>query len=465
MVDLALAAQAFVWVMVCAAFVATRQASMFHPLSGYLVFHGLVFVVRPLLVHFLGFDAMWIYTGFEPTELQFVKALEVSSLALMVFASVTLMTGWCKTQFSAPATFSRDQVTALKVITVLLVPVVAYSIKSNLLGDVRGERVGGTFIMKGVNGYTAEAQYMAGPLICAWLAVTRFKPQALWIILPYIFYRSYSGWSRWTLLLIFISIALIYGWLKRIKWPPAWAFVGALPLLMLFHALGQNREYFQQVLRGEEYRRPVEHPGAALAEKWRVKYDGPDFANFDFLTFVVSVVPERSGMYNYGSPFLAIFTEPIPRKLWPGKPIGAPVRSFDLNQYGNFIGMTPTLAGAGWMSGGWVGVTIMLGGLAAVLGRYHRWFWAHAGGSPLKVLWYLVVVAMLPQFYRDGGINVVKFIFWNVSPLILWAIATWILQGCRVPVEVYRSAPHSALRVVIPGAISRGPTSEKASFD
>jgi len=460
MVEIALFAQLLLWLSIWGVFLVSRQASMFHPLSLYLLFHGLVFVLRPFLVHFLGFNAMWNYMGFEPTDQQFLRALEVSSFALVVFASVSLLTGWCRPQFSTPPPFSQEQVTALIIVTVILAPLIAYSIKSSLSGDVSGERIGGTYIMTGATGYTAEAQYMAGPLICAWLAVTRFKPQALWIVLPYIFYRSYSGWSRWTLLLLFMGIALIYGWLKRMKWPPAWSLVCALPLVMLFHALGQNREYFQQLIRGEEYRRSVEHPGAALAEKYRTKYDGPDIANFDFLTFVTAVVPEQTQIYTYGGQYLQLFTEPIPRKLWPGKPVGAPVRSFNLNQYGNFTGMTVTLPGDGWMSGGWIGLAITMGVVGALLGIAHRWFWRNSALN-LKAVMYLVGLAMLPQWFRDGGISIAKFVFWNLSPLVLWAFVTWLVGGANVPLEVGRYPLGASLRLIRPGKERAGAALEE----
>ena len=48
--DLALAAQVLVWLGVIQVFLMTRQASLYHPLSVYLLFHGLTFVARPLLV-------------------------------------------------------------------------------------------------------------------------------------------------------------------------------------------------------------------------------------------------------------------------------------------------------------------------------------------------------------------------------------------------------------------------------
>ena len=53
--ELALAGQVLVWLAVIQVFLMTRQASLYHPLSVYLLFHGLTFVARPLLVYYLGF--------------------------------------------------------------------------------------------------------------------------------------------------------------------------------------------------------------------------------------------------------------------------------------------------------------------------------------------------------------------------------------------------------------------------
>ena len=453
MLDLALTAQVLIWLLVAAVFLASRQASVYHPLTIYLALHGIVFVLRPLLVHYLDFDAMWKYMTFEPSEQDFIRALEVSSFGLVVFALATLAFGWCRTEFAkpVPSVSSRDHVAGLVVVTVLLAPIIAYSLHASLSGGVRGEHIGGTYVMTGSSGYTAEAQYMAGPLICAWLAVKRFKWQALLLTFPYVLYRSYAGWSRWTFLLFFLAMTLIYAWQKRIKWPPTWAVFAAVPLLLLFHALGQNREYVQQLLRGEEYRRPVSNPGARILEKWRSKYDGPDFANFDFLTFVTAVVPERTGTFTRGAQYLQLFTEPIPRKLWSEKPAGAPVTFFNLNNYGNFLGMTVSLAGDGWISGGWIGVAITMGIVGAMVGSLHRWFWRRTENN-MVALFYLVGLAVLPQWLRDGGISIAKFVFWNLSPLLLWMAVTWFIRGCRIPAYCVTLPSGGRFRVMRPAS-------------
>jgi len=42
-----LAFQAIVWLLIAFMFLRGRSASVFHPFSFYLAFHGLVFVIRP----------------------------------------------------------------------------------------------------------------------------------------------------------------------------------------------------------------------------------------------------------------------------------------------------------------------------------------------------------------------------------------------------------------------------------
>jgi hypothetical protein len=454
--ELALMGQVLFWLLVAGVFLASGQASIFHPLAVYLCFHGLVFVLRPILVHCLAFSHNFVYMMFEPSDRQMIFALAVSSVALLVFSSTCLVFGWRKPGFATPepAPFKETQRKALIWLTLILVPPIAYSIHSNLSGGLQGEHIGGTFVLTGATGYTLEAQYMAGPLICAWLAVARFRGPVLLLLLPYIFYRTYSGGSRWTLLLLFLALTLVYAWEKRIKWPPLWAVICVVPLLYLFQAIGENRGALADYLSGGEFVHDRTVEGMTATEKLRVKYDGPDFANFDFLTYVTAMVPRRTGTYTYGSQYLQLFTEPIPRKLWPGKPAGAPVRSFNLNNYGNFLGMTPTLAGDGWMSGGWIGLVVTMGIVGGLLGLAHRWFWQRVESNMASVV-YLVGLAMLPQWYRDGGISIAKFVFWNLSPLALWLGLAWLLGRRLVPVASVLLPRGARVRLINAGSSVR----------
>ena len=451
MLELALIGQVLLWLIVIGVFLAIGQASIYHPLTIYLAFHAVVFVLRPLLVIGLGFDEEWMYMGFEPSAVHLIRSLAASSTGLVIFAITSLAAGRTRTHFPdpVPAQFSTVQLRALIVTTVLLAPLILYSARQAVSGGMQGSNIGGTFVLTGASGYTLEAQFMAGPIICAWLAVTRFRWQALALLLPWIIFRSYAGLARWTIVLLLIAIALVYGWQKRSKWPPAWAILVAIPAYVLFHTLGANRAYFQQLWAGERQLEEVGQPGATRFEKFKAKYDNPDFANFDYLTFIVAVVPERTGTYNYFSQYLALFTEPIPRKLWPGKPAGAPVSFFNLNRYGDFLGRTYSLVGDGWMSGGWIGVAVTLGIAGLLLGFTHRWFWRNSG-NPWRSLVYLVGLAMLPQWFRDGSISIAKFLFWNLSPLLLWAGISW-LMGSRLAPSYSVLLPRGAKLALVSG--------------
>ena len=45
--------------------------------------------------------------------------------------------------------------------------------------------------------------------------------------------------TRWTIVLLFLSIVLIYAWQKRIKWLPIWALICAVPVILLFKSIGE----------------------------------------------------------------------------------------------------------------------------------------------------------------------------------------------------------------------------------
>jgi len=449
--ELALTGQVLVFLIVIGVFLATGQASIFHPLTTYLLFHGIAFVVRPLLVHYFDFNGEWRYMHLEPTEAQLIQSLVISSVGLVVFAVSSIVLGKCETKFAGNTLpdFTANEKLGLYLTTIILLPLVLYSILRSTHGGFQGELVGGTFILTGDTGYTIEAQFMAGPLICAWLAVTRFRWFALLPLIPYIAYRSYAGMARFTFVLLFLALTLVFAWQKKIKWPPLWAGACVIPLFILFQTIGANRGAFQDYLAGGHFFRVQSTEGMSAREKLQEKYDGPDFANFDFLTYVTVAVPAKTGTYTYGSQYLQLFTEPIPRKLWPGKPVGAPVGFFNLNNYGNFVGRTVSLVGDGWMSGGWVGLLVTMAIVGALLGWAHRWFWKNMD-SNLPALFYLVGLAMLPQWFRDGGISISKFVFWNLSPLVLWAGLTWLLGNRLMPGFTVLLPPGSRIRIVMP---------------
>jgi hypothetical protein len=431
MIELALAAQLIVWLAIAAAFLASRQASLLHPATIYLGFHGLVFVLRPLLVHYFGFDANWKYMLFQPTESNFVAALEVSSLGLVCFVGASLWCGWSRfPSGSLPPQFTPGEQRALLLTTLLLLPLAAYSIYFTRNG-IAGERIGGIYVMTNSTGYVNEAQHFVMTLLCAWLVVTKFHWGNLLPAALYVGYRAWFGWSRWTILLFLLMAVLAFCWYHRRKWLPAWSLAAAVPILIVFNLLGHNRDLLKATFSGQGIEIVEQRPGTPQNEKVKRQLDTQDFSNFDYLSYVVSVVPDRTGRYTYGLQYLQLLTEPIPRILWKEKPVGAPVKTIDIGAYANFIGLTVSLCGDGWMSGGWIGVAIMLSLAGIILGRAYRWCNEYPD-SRLGGMAYVVALAMAPQWFRDGGISIFKFLLFTSIPILVWMGLAWFIGPRRI---------------------------------
>ncbi len=252
---------------------------------------------------------------------------------------------------------------------------------------VEGERVGDVMTISGAGGYVNDAQKMLGTLIALWLIVSGFRWTGLVPAAAYVLYRCWVGWSRWTIVVFFFMLVLGYAWHQRRKWPSPWLLLPVIPFFFVFSFLGENRDYLKRVLSGAPAPIEVATQTASLPERdrLRMKYDTVDFANYDFLAFIVSVVPDRTGTYTYGAQYLQLFTEPIPRQLWKGKPAGSPVQTFSLENYGDFWGYTVSLPGDGWMTGGWIGVILVVGIAGWLLGRAHRKFWANPADNFLAI--------------------------------------------------------------------------------
>ena len=452
--DQAIIAQAVLWLVVVVGFLLSRQASLFHPVTMYLLFHLLVFVIRPILVIDCGFDSVWNYMIFDPTPEILVRSLAVSSVALVVFCSTCLAFGWCQVgnYASQPRGITGLEKKGLILTTVLLAPLIAYSIHAVSSGKATGEMVAGTYIMTGSSGYINDAQVMVGSVLCAWLLATRFSWPVVLAGAVYVMYRCYEGWARWTFLLFFLATALVYTWQHQRRWVPLWSILLILPTFLIFDKIGKNRQWLYDELHGNA---PMPAPTETLTEADRLKekYDTVDFANYDYLSYVVAMVPERTGRYSWGLQHLQLFTEPIPRALWKGKPIGAPVPYFNLNNYGNFLGLTVTMAGDGWMSGGWLGVIVTAGIIGLILGLGHRWFWQKAQSDNVLSLLYILALAIVPQQYRDGGVvSIAKFLLWSWLPLFVWLGCNWLLGPRLVPTQSVLLPRGARLNLVEPRA-------------
>ncbi len=435
MIEVLLIFQAVVWLAACWAFLCSRNASAFHPFAFYLAFHGVVFVTRPILEYLFHFETVFYLMEFYPSDEVIQFTFVLTSFALVVFAAANLLprAGGPRFDRAEPEAFTPLEWRAFCILVVLIGPIALYSAYATLGTSVFGDPViqmdrdprTGVLFFTNTTGYLYVAQEAFGVLSLMLIWGTRFKLWSFVPLLAYLSLRVYFGRGRWTIVLTLMMLGLLYLFHHHRRWPPIRFAILAIPVFVLFQQLGENRDAIKTWLTGEV----TSHSQPALADRsWIERQDNPDFANFDFLTYVVDAVPEKTGTYTYFSDFLQLFTEPIPRILWPGKPFGAPIQLIDLNSYGNFDGWTLSLVGMGWISFGWLGVAILLALVGYLTARLHRWFWS-GEATNFKILAYCVFVPLTLQWFRDGDISIAKFVFTMIGPLLLWRVILKFLRA------------------------------------
>jgi len=412
-----------VFALVVAAFLRSPACNLYHPLTIYLAFHGLVFVLRPLLSWYYDYAMIYELFRFAPDSYAKNMTLVAANVGLLSFAAASVHFG------NAPFRNGFDKFTAIEMnalakplwlVSLLLLPLIAWSLyevwqlRAASMETLQLDEATGTTINTVGNGYVQSA-YMFGvtlmPLI-AW--VGRFR---LWTLAPavlFVFLQSGSG-TRGPAISMLLCLALLYLHARNRKLPD-WRVIGiAVAGLVLFNLVGSDR--------GHSIRSVISEDRAIVSQKDRrlAPLEGMDLGSLEYFEFLVEKVPRSTGTFEYFVDNLQIFTEPVPRVLWKGKPIGQPIRLFYLFNYGYPIGMTRSLPGEGWTQLGLIGVAVWCGLWGTICGWiYNRYTRSRQG--VLQTAFYVSFLATLIVFYRDGLlITLLRQGVFFVLPALLWA--------------------------------------------
>jgi oligosaccharide repeat unit polymerase len=394
----------------------------------YLLFHFVVFILRPTLDMIFGFPAVWDYIGVQPTDDDRALTHIVVATALASFTA-----GYFLVLNKRRYPFSRIHVKqyTLHIKTVLLVwiifgPIAVYSVLFTGLGVAEGDQnyvkvqtVNNITINTNQNGYILDAQFLLVGLCVILIYQQRFRLRSFLPLFGFFFVRSFVGGGRWSIVLTTLAVALIYLYHKRKAWPPsAWLFLG-IPIFALFGVLGQDRSFIRGLI-DPTLANQMQH---TLGDSLLIPFEGPDFANFDTLTILLKFVPALTHTYTYGVQYLQILTEPIPRIWWHGKPVGAPIQLFNLNDYANFFGLTRASVGDAWSTGGLIGVIILHIAYGCFFAKTYNWFMRNSN-NPVKAMIYICFAALFVQFFRDGWIiSFFKFPALTIAPVFS---AVWL---------------------------------------
>ncbi|MFO1254995.1 MAG: hypothetical protein U1E37_04925 [Sphingomonadaceae bacterium] len=438
-----LVASLLVFCAVTVAFLRSGYFSLFHPFTIYSMFHGLVFVVRPFFSYWLEYEAIYKAYQFVPSASDKITVILAVNLGFLSFAYFCFRHGAVPMRFGGgPAQVAERNllVRYFPWVIAICAPMAIWSLMTSFSAASQYTRFGismdratGISHFTDGTGYFAEAQMMLVPLaaLSAWLF--RFRLVALAPLAMFVILRAGTG-GRGPFVSALFATGLLYLYEKRRRFPTLLVMSGLVAVTSLFSAVEIDRGQAVRALFGEQTDiRKVSD------EKTRFM-EGMDLGNLEFFEYIVYVVPQRSGTYGYFNDVLQLFTEPVPRALWPGKPLGAPFQSFSMFDYGFPIGYTRSLPGNGWFALGWLGVFITCSAWGYVLGLIYRRF-VEGPQNPYQVASYIILLSILIIAYRDGSLVTVFrqgiFVF---APVVVW-MGIVRLSGRKLPNGFRRPLP------------------------
>jgi hypothetical protein len=400
---------------------ATRPfASLIHPISAYLFIHLILFVVRPVIAYVGNYQLIYEVFSFQPSLGDKITVLLAVDLALIVFYAVCGHFGDRPFGLlTAPGAVARPRATKGFLLTMaVVIPPSAYVLATQILDRAANnvtmvmDQDTGISINTTGNGYVDSLPVLLMPSLVAIAWMGRYRPWALAPLAVYVLAQASTG-GRWPMVIAVGAVAALYMLDTGRRWLSLKIVASVAAVWMLFSTVVLDRGASLRQAIG--LRNQTEHTvtgGRPL--------EGMDYGNMEFFEYFVYAVPKRTGTYDYFTGNLQLFTEPIPRALWKDKPIGAPVKLFNLRDYGTPIGYTATPAGAGWLSAGWLGVVAWTALFAFAYGRLYNWFVDNRHRARV-VLSYGLLFALSLQILRDGVLlTVAKTMLFTFAPLLLW---------------------------------------------
>lgn len=404
------------------------SASIFHPVTFYLLFHGLVFVARPISAWYYGFDQIYNAMKFTPTITDKVEALICTNTALVVFVGV------CLFLIREPLYFKQDAYDLIQrrmlserflLVALVLGGIAAYSIYWTLDFMQSDQAISeldlrtGARVMTATNGYFYAAGWMLATIVAVIAYLGRFR---LWSFAPFVAFAifRFAAGQRGAVVAAAVMMALLYMFEKRRKWPTLAVVAAAIPAILAFDAIQADRGIALREAFGFEISETDRRRYAVVRDERFL--ESMDIGMLEMVEFLTWSIPEKSGSYDYFLGNLQILTEPIPRALWPDKPAGAPIKMFDLYSHAVTVNGVMSVPGMGWMYWGYPGVVIWAAVFAFIYGSAYKAF-ALSRQSNLAVIAYMVFLSTAVVAYRDGLIlTILKQVLFYMAPLVVLLI-------------------------------------------
>ena len=403
--DITLFATLVLFAGVAFAYARHKAASVAHPATFYLAFHGFLFVFRPIVARIYDFDFVYRLYQFQPSISDKVTVLLGANLGLVVFLVASLWAAPRPAPMPDAAAIERARyrlfwpiIAATGLLTPLgLASQISYwGQRATQFETMTRDAATGSLVNTENIGWFTDAALVLAPLAVMLVWLARYRWWGWLYFAGFAFAQAGSG-TRGAI--IFAVAAILVAWLMETgkRWLDWRTLALGAATVVAFNAIVLDRgSAVRDLVTTDMY-------DDTLTREELDPLEDMDFANLEYFEYVVYAVPQRTGSYDYFAHYLQIFTEPIPRRLWNDKPVGSPVQFFSLWDYGRPTGMTMSVPGVGWMSLGYPGIVIQVTVFALLFGGAYRYLLLVRGG-PMARLAYAMVIATAIVGFRDGTV-------------------------------------------------------------
>lgn len=397
-----------------------------HPATIYLVFHLFSFSWRLIA---LALGAVPLFAEpFWPPFIEPVQEGELTTAALMADGVLVAMTfAW----LAAARTHSRHpsapipawmltpvRIDLVRIVAAFAIPIGFAALLA--LGRLPGLENATTYASLGswqTSSYLVIVQSWAGLALIALIYLRGFRRSLSALMLAYLAVMAYQGFHRYRVIIPSILLIQIYLERHRLRWPTARMLSLAVLLALLFFPLKSIGRAAQAGATWSELSDIfLSSTAAALSGS------APDQKFLDQLAAGKALV-DRADVLFLGTPYLAIFTLPVPRQWWPEKPtLSAYMKEFSSPSRPMLEnGMVLTFIGDLYANFSYPGALLGAPLLAYFLARFY--FLARRSGYwSIGRFAYLMLACNLIQVYRDGVVSIVMFTVVNMAPLTIMLV-------------------------------------------
>ena len=412
-----------VWSICTAVIIGWYKAPLYHPVSMYLIYHFLGYVYRPLIVYTNQYSVIWSRTRIFPGSEDIILTASLANIALLaMLAAFVTVNRRERIEPIQPFSLAISRPARFWPCLILLAALGLWGTYRSYGGagmntvqafTVAVDQSGGQRL-QGVSGYaTALAEFL--PPICILLfLVPKLRALALAAIVAFVALRLYVGAQRLSFILVIAAVALIAMMNQGRRWPKATTWAGLAITAFIFDVIGGDRFAFRRLFYG------LSSPTELVSNYFERRGSGGfanDVVEFDVASAVAKLVPSETG-WSYGSQYLRLIVWPIPRQLWPDKPVYT--STVNLNEHGYFFGLTHTLYMDAFMVFGVLSLAAIMFAVGYYLSKLYKT--ATHTQSVITMMFFWIQLLYTKTLFRDGGVTFVYFLAFSTLAV---ALLTW----------------------------------------